>query len=157
MSSIKGQIVTILVFVSLLVSLYACMLSCVWLFVTLWTVACPAPLSMDSPGKNTGVGCHCLLQRIFPTQRLNPYLLHWQEDSLPLSHQESYSLLQLPHSAVTVWKQTPRPVWLCSRTISFHKNRWVLHLAQGPAWASFTVCILWGLWTKNGFYISKGF
>ena len=21
-----------------------------------------APLSMDSPGKNTGVGCHCLLQ-----------------------------------------------------------------------------------------------
>ena len=23
--------------------------SCVWLFVTLWTVACQAPLSMDSP------------------------------------------------------------------------------------------------------------
>jgi len=29
----------------------------------------------DSPGKNTGVGCHSLLQGIFPTQRLNPYLL----------------------------------------------------------------------------------
>ena len=25
----------------------------------------------DSPGKNTGVGCHVLLQRIFPTQGLN--------------------------------------------------------------------------------------
>ena len=25
----------------------------------------------DSPGKNTGVGCHALLQGIFPTQRLN--------------------------------------------------------------------------------------
>ena len=38
----------------------------------------------DSPGKNTGVGCHFLLQRIFPTQESNPYLLrllHWQADS----------------------------------------------------------------------------
>ena len=26
----------------------------------------------DSPGKNTGVGCHFLLQRIFPTQQLKP-------------------------------------------------------------------------------------
>ena len=25
----------------------------------------------DSPGKNAGVGCHALLQGIFPTQRLN--------------------------------------------------------------------------------------
>ena len=25
----------------------------------------------DSPGKNTGVGCHALVQDIFPTQRLN--------------------------------------------------------------------------------------
>ena len=30
----------------------------------------------DSPGKNTGVGCHFLLQGIFPTQELNPGLLH---------------------------------------------------------------------------------
>ena len=29
----------------------------------------------DSPGKNTGVGCHALLQRIFPTQGSNPCLL----------------------------------------------------------------------------------
>ena len=28
------------------------------------------------PGKNTGVGCHFLLQGIFPTQGLNPRLLH---------------------------------------------------------------------------------
>ena len=36
------------------------------------------------PGKNTGVGCHFLLQGIFPTQGLNPHLLsllHWQADS----------------------------------------------------------------------------
>ena len=29
----------------------------------------------DSPGKNTGVGCHALLQGIFPTQGSNPHLL----------------------------------------------------------------------------------
>ena len=40
----------------------------------------------DSPGKNTGVGCHFLLQGIFPTQGWNPGLLHWQVDSLPLHH-----------------------------------------------------------------------
>ena len=33
------------------------------------------------PGKNTGVGCHFLLQGIFLTQGLNPFLLHWQVDS----------------------------------------------------------------------------
>ena len=41
------------------------------------------------PGKNTGVGCHFLLQRIFPTKGSNPHLLcllQWQADSLPLSY-----------------------------------------------------------------------
>ena len=33
------------------------------------------------PGKNTGVGCHFLLQGIFWTQGLNLCLLHWQVDS----------------------------------------------------------------------------
>ena len=37
-------------------------------FVTLWTVACQAPLSWNSPGKNAGVGCHFLLQGLSPTQ-----------------------------------------------------------------------------------------
>ena len=30
----------------------------------------------DSPGQNTGVGCHAILQDIFPTQGSNPGLLH---------------------------------------------------------------------------------
>ena len=43
---------------------------------TPWTLAHQAPLSMmDSPGKNTGVGCHTLLQGIFPTQGTNPCLM----------------------------------------------------------------------------------
>ena len=40
----------------------------------------------DSPGKNTGVGCHALLQGICPTQGSNLSLLHWQADSLSLWH-----------------------------------------------------------------------
>ena len=43
----------------------------------------------NSPDKNTGVGCHSLLQGIFLTQGSNPVLLYWQADSLPLSHQGS--------------------------------------------------------------------
>ena len=45
------------------------------------------PVHRDSPGKNTEVGCHAFFQRIFPTQALNPqllHLLHWQAGSLPL-------------------------------------------------------------------------
>ena len=51
-----------------------------------WTVAHQASL-WDFPSKNTGVGCHFLLQGIFPTQGSYPCPLHWQIDSLPLSHQ----------------------------------------------------------------------
>ena len=43
----------------------------------------------DFPGKNTGVSCQSLLQGIFLTQGSNLCLLHWQADSLPLSHQAS--------------------------------------------------------------------
>ena len=42
---------------------------------------------VDSLGKNTGVGCHFLLQQTFLTQGLNLYLLcllHWQY-SVPLA------------------------------------------------------------------------
>ena len=71
----------------------ACMLnasdfSFVRLFVTLWTLACQIPLSIRFPRQNTRVGCHALLQGIFPTQELNLgllRLLHWHTGSLPLA------------------------------------------------------------------------
>ena len=44
---------------------------------------------MDSPGKNTGMGCHSLLQGILPTQGWNLHLLHRQAGSLPLSHRRN--------------------------------------------------------------------
>ena len=43
----------------------------------------------DSPGKNTGMGCHALLQGIFATQGLNPGLPHCRRVLYYLRHQGS--------------------------------------------------------------------
>ena len=43
----------------------------------------------DFPGKDTGVGCHFLLQEIFPTQGLNSGLPHCRQMLYRLSHQGS--------------------------------------------------------------------
>ena len=43
----------------------------------------------NSPGKNTGVGCHALFQRIVPTQGLNPGPLHCRRILYHLSHRGS--------------------------------------------------------------------
>ena len=72
-----------------LICIHTCVLSCVQFFAIVWTVARQAPPSVRFPGKNTGVGCHFLLLRIFQTQGSNLChlcLLHWQADSSPLSH-----------------------------------------------------------------------
>ena len=52
-------------------------LSRVQLFAAPWTAAHQA--AWDSPGKNTGVGCHALLQGIFPTQGSNLRPLHHRQ------------------------------------------------------------------------------
>ena len=65
--------------------LYICTCAC-WVAVVMsdcYPMYCSPPDSsvMDSLGKNTGVGCHGLLQGIFPTQGSNAHLLcllHWQ-------------------------------------------------------------------------------
>ena len=65
------------------------LLSHVWLFENSWTIAHQAPLSMVFSRQENWIGL------LFPspgnllTQRSNPHLLHWQADSLPLSHEES--------------------------------------------------------------------
>ena len=72
-----------------------------WYWLGLVTQSCPTlcdPMDCslpgssnheDSPGKNTDVGCHALLQGIFPTQELNPCLLHCKQILYRLSHQGS--------------------------------------------------------------------
>ena len=51
---------------------------------TPWAAARKAP-PWDSPGTNTGVGCHPLLQGIFLTQELNLGLLHCRQILYQLS------------------------------------------------------------------------
>ena len=49
----------------------------------------------DSPGKNTGVGCHALLQGIFPTQELNQGPLLCRQIRYQLSYQKESEVAQL--------------------------------------------------------------
>ena len=50
----------------------------------------------DFPGKDTGVGCHFLLQEIFPTHGLSPGLLHCRQ----ILYQLSYEGISLPNKGV---------------------------------------------------------
>ena len=43
----------------------------------------------DSPGQSPGVGCHVLLQGIFPTQGSNPHLLHCRQILYHLTTKEN--------------------------------------------------------------------
>ena len=85
---------------TLLIS-YVCVLSCLLCPTLCDPMDCSLPgSSWDSPGKNTGLGCHAPLQGIFLTEGSNLHLLcllHWQTGSLPLSTWEaliSYTLIQ---------------------------------------------------------------
>ena len=48
----------------------------------------------DSPGKNTGVGCHALPQGISPTQGLNPGLPHCRQTLYQMSYKGSPRILE---------------------------------------------------------------
>ena len=74
----------------------------------------------DIPGKNTGAGCHSLLQGIFPTQELNPHLLYWHADCAPMSPREAprtnhgfclkalSSVSMITKSITNLWRPRPR-------------------------------------------------
>ena len=76
-------------------------LSGVRLFATPWTVAHKVLCPWGFPGKSTGVGCHFLRQGIFPTQGLNPGLLHCGQILDRLSYQGSQYHFTLPLADVT--------------------------------------------------------
>ena len=56
--------------------IYFQLLSCVPLFVTLWTVIHQAPLPMGFSRQEYGSELHFFLQGLLPTKKLNPCLLH---------------------------------------------------------------------------------
>ena len=90
---------------------------------------------LDFPDENTGMGCHFLLQGIFLTQRLNLRLLHWQADSLPLSH------LGSPRVG-TAWEKSVRHV-------SKETGLW-LHNGYREIYNKSIFCKCWKYWiSKN--------
>ena len=84
----------------------------------------------DSPGKNTGVGCHALLQGIFLSQRSNPGLSHCRQILYYLSHQESPRILEwvaMPSSRGSSW---PRDWIQVSRITGRFFTIWASREAQ---------------------------
>ena len=73
------------------------LLSHVWLFATPWPIPVRFLCPWNSPGKNTGVGCHALLQGIFLVQGLNTSLLHCRQVLYHLSHQTCLGYHKIVH------------------------------------------------------------
>ena len=84
----------------------------------------------------SGVGCHFLLRGIFPIQGPNPCLLHWQEDSLPLSQLGSpwgiVAINKFPLNKLTTMKKyrrtppPPLPRWPNFYHECFAEGNWEL-------------------------------
>ena len=76
------------------------LLSCVWLFVTSWTYPARLLCPWNSPGKNTGVGCHFLLLQVKVKVTQSCLTLYDLMDCSPWNSPDrntgvgSYSLLQ---------------------------------------------------------------
>ena len=96
----------------------------VQLFASLWTTARRLLCLWDSPGKNTGVGCHTLLQVIFPIQGFSLHLLHllhWQVGSFPLAPPgKPWSLHNDWHMMdakyIWCWRRLLRAPWTARRS-----------------------------------------
>ena len=67
----------------------------VYIYVCVYMYICKTSrTAYNSPGQNTGVGSHSLLQGIFPTQGSNPSLPHCRWILYQLSHKESPRILE---------------------------------------------------------------
>ena len=64
------------------------LLSCVQLFATPWTAACQAPVSMELCRQEYGSGLPFPSPGDLPDPGIEPHLLHWQVDFLPLEPPE---------------------------------------------------------------------
>ena len=88
-------------------------LSHVQLFATQWTAPARLLCPWDSPDKNTGVGCHTLLQGIFPTQGSNPGLLHCRWILYCLNHQANMACKASKISYLTFYSKSLLRIVLC--------------------------------------------
>ena len=87
----------------------------------------------NSLGKNTGVGCHTLLQGIFPTQGSNSGLLHYRQILYHLSHHrcENWTVKKAEHCRIDAfelryWIRLLRVPWTAKRS-----NQFILKISPG--------------------------
>ena len=91
---------------------------------------------IDFPGKNTGVCYHFLLQGIFLTLVSHPrplHLLHWQVDSLPLSHLGGHIYRYIhthththTHTHLYIYTYTCIYIYICAYMLSHFSHVWLL-------------------------------
>ena len=126
----------------------ACVLShfsCVWLLVTLWTVAFQASLSIGFSRQEHWSGLSCPPPGIFPTQGSNPSLLrllHWQVGSTTWEI-VSWRYTCLHSSAIWGWPVTLPVLGFCC-IFSLRRNISVQSLGSEFI-SSFSVCRAWTL------------
>ena len=87
----------------------------------------------DSLSKNTGLGCHALLQGIFPTQGSNPGLQHWRWILYRLSHQESSEFYNLLWPLPQLWQRCFTIKVTCRH---FQRDEFQWPTLQGPPFTS---------------------
>ena len=84
----------------------------------------------DSPGKNTRVGCHALLQGNFLTQGSNPGLLHRRQILYHLSHQGSPRILEWIALFFSRGSSQPRDITQVSHIAGRFFTSWATREAQ---------------------------
>ena len=85
----------------------------------------------NSPGQNTGVGSHSLLQWIFPTQRLNPNLPHCRRILYCLSYQGSPRILEWVAYPISSRSSQPRNQTRVSCITGRFFTNWAIREAMG--------------------------
>ena len=99
------------------------------------------------------MGCHFLLQGIFPIEGLNPrllYLLHWQVGSLPLAPRGKPSLYLMKISQNSFKSAECTEMFVTSVFTEQRKKRWQLKYPTVGEWLIMTAFEL-----SIDFYISK--
>ena len=106
----------------------------------------------DSLGKNTGVGCHALLQGIFWIQGFNSGPPHWRQILYHLTHQGSPKIVEwvaYPFSRGASW---PRNWTRVSCITGRFATSWATretHMRVG----SVCVCVCFWMYVCNGFFL----
>ena len=113
-------------------------------FMTPWTITQYISCPWNFPGKNTGVGCPFLLQGILLIQISNPRLLHWQADSLPLSHEEAFKSYDKPRQHIQKQRHYFANKGPSSQSYGFSSSHvWMWELDYKESWEPKN----WCFWT----------